>query len=177
MPELPSRRESIGILRKAGCSSKIIKHCEAVSSLAVKIALRFRYRGIPIDLKVVEIGGLLHDIGRSKTHDVGHGAIGADLARSFDLPDTVVNIIERHIGAGIRKEEARKIGLPGRDFVPLTLEEKIVAYADKLVKGDHYISFDEALKDFSKELGPDHPAIKRFRKLHEEISKVVGESI
>lgn len=177
MPELPSRRESINILRKAGCSSKIIKHCEVVSSLAVKIALRFRYRGIPIDLKMVEIGGLLHDIGRSKTHDVGHAAIGADLTRSFHLPDAIINIVERHIGAGIRKEEARKIGLPSRDFVPLTLEEKIVAYADKLVKGNHYISFDEALKDFSKELGPDHPAIKRFRKLHEEISNVVGESI
>lgn len=177
MPELPSRRESINILLKAGCSSKIVRHCEAVSSLAVKIALRFRDRGTPVDLNLVEIGGLLHDIGRSKTHDVRHAAIGADLARSFDLPDAIVNIIERHVGAGIRKEEARKIGLPSRDFVPLSLEEKIVAYADKLVKGDHYVSFDEALKDFSKEFGPDHPAVKRLRNLHKEISNVVGESI
>lgn len=175
MPRLPSSKEAIQILEDEGCSITVIHHCKVVSHLAVKIAKRFRDKGIQVDMKLVEIGSLLHDIGRSKIHNIQHGIIGAKIASSLDLPKPLIKIIERHIGAGIPSEEARRIGLPPRDYLPLSLEEKIVTYADKLVKGSRYISFEEALNDFSKEVGWNHPAIKRFRKLDEEISAVVGE--
>ena len=35
-----------------------------------------------------------------------------------------MNIIERHIGAGITEEEAVNLGLPKKSYLPETLEEK-----------------------------------------------------
>ena len=79
------------------------------------------------------------------------------------------------MGSGITAEEASKIGLPRRDFIPLTLEEKIVSYADKLVVGDHEMDFDEAFEKFAIDLGATHPAVPRFRKLHNEILVMLGD--
>lgn len=129
-----------------------------------------------MDVELVEIGGLLHDIGRSKTHDVDHIVVGSEIARSLGLPEPILHIVERHIGAGITADEAEKMGLPSRDFVPQTLEEKIVAYADKLIEGRRRVSFEVALKSFSRELGPDHPAVHRLKRLHEEFLPIIGES-
>ncbi len=53
------------------------------------------------------------------------------------LPETIVNIIERHLGAGIPKDEAIILGLPPKDYMPMSLEEKIVAHADNLIENDH----------------------------------------
>ena len=49
---------------------------------------------------------MLHDIGRSKTQGIMHGVEGAKIATELGLPEAIVNIIERHLGAGIPKEEA-----------------------------------------------------------------------
>lgn len=170
MTNLPSRRRAAQLLEEAGCSENVIRHCKAVSRLAVKIAKRVREAGLPIDLKLVEVGGLLHDIGRARTHDVDHVVEGSKIAVSLDLPEPIVRIIERHIGAGIKSEEASKLGLPKKDFIPQTLEEKIVAYADKLVEGEGYLSFDVVLERYSEELGPSHPAVDRLKRLHEELT-------
>jgi uncharacterized protein len=55
----------------------VIKHCEAVAELAVEIAKACKEKGLNVNLELVEIGALLHDIGRSKTHSVHHAMAGA----------------------------------------------------------------------------------------------------
>jgi uncharacterized protein len=47
----------------------------AVSALAVKFAEACKKRGLKVDVELVEVGALLHDIGRSKTHDVNHSVV------------------------------------------------------------------------------------------------------
>lgn len=177
MSKTPSEKEAINLLKKAGCTSNVIKHCKAVANLANKIAEKIAKNGVYVDVKLVKIGALLHDIGRAKTHDIEHAIIGADIARSFNLPESIVQIIERHIGSGITAEEATRLGLPKKDFLPRSLEEKIVSYSDKLIEGGREVEFGEALKTFSKELGGflGPPAIKRFKKLHGELSSLIGE--
>ena len=81
---------------------------------------------------------------------------------------------ECHLGAGIPAGEAKQLGLPARDFMPCTLEEKVVAYADKLVMGHRTASYERTLDWFRSELGPEHPALDRFKALHEEIQKMAG---
>lgn len=159
----------ITLLRNVGCSSSLIRHCEAVSNLSVKLAQRLKNRGKKVDVELVRIGGLLHDIGRSKTHGLDHAVIGADILRHFTFPTPVIQIVERHIGSGIPADEALELGLPKRDFIPETLEEKIVSYADKLIEDNREISFDEALQRLSKEFGESSALVTRFKRIHTEI--------
>ncbi len=173
MSHIPSYEEAISILEKVGCSQIIIQHCIAVSHFAVKIATKIQAKGVTVDLALVEIGGLLHDIGRSKTHNVQHAFLGSQIVASFNLSESLIKIVERHTGSGISSEEAVKLGLPNRDFIPQTLEEKIVSYSDKLIDGDEEMSFKEAFSRFSEDLGKSHPAIKRFKTIHFELMRIL----
>jgi uncharacterized protein len=141
----------------------------------VRLAKAFQREGYQVNLQLVEVSGLLHDIGRAKTHSVNHGLIGGEIARSMGLPDSVAKVIERHVGGGVPKEEAKRLGWPARDFLPVTLEEKIVCYADKRVDGLRTVPMHQALKPYVSNLGANHPAVERIRKLHEEIVAVVGD--
>jgi uncharacterized protein len=172
---LPTRAEALDILAAAGCSKRVIDHSKAVSKFSVKLAKAFQARGVDVDLQLVEIGGLLHDIGRSKTHTVDHGSIGGEVARSMRLPQSIVRVIERHVGGGIPKEEARRLGWLAKDYLPETWEEKIVCYADKRIEGLRIVSIGRAIRPYVASLGEKHPAIGRIMKLHDEIVATVGE--
>ncbi len=174
MKQLISPEEAIELLRKAGCSPQIIQHCLAVSNLAIKLAQELEERGAKIDIPLVRIGGLLHDIGRSKTHGIDHAVVGVNIARSFDVSEPVIRIIERHVGSGIPAEDAARLGLPHKSFIPETLEEKIVAYADKLIEGNHEIDYDEALERFTQEFGESSPIVDRFKRMHTELFQFSG---
>lgn len=137
--KLPTREQALQFLRQSGCRQNVIRHAETVSELASEIAYACKAKGIPVNLGLVEIGGLLHDIGRGKTHSVHHAVIGAEIAKSLDLPEPIVSIIKKHVGGGITAREARKLGWPKDVYVPQTLEEKIVCYADKLVEGSRRV--------------------------------------
>jgi uncharacterized protein len=174
MSEIPSRDEAINLLKKIGCPQSVIEHVKFVSQVALEIASKCEQNGWTVDKKLIEIGALLHDVGRSKTHGISHAVVGAQIAKEKGVHDKVVRIIENHIGAGIPREEAEKLELPSKDYLQTTFEEKIVAYADKVTKGRRRMSYEEATNELVSSLGPNHPAIKRFRKLHEEISKMMG---
>lgn len=146
----------------------------SVTRIALRLAEEFRGRGLEVDAALVEAGALLHDLGRSRTHGIRHAVVGGRIAREMGLPEALVRIIERHIGAGIPAEEAGEIGLPRGDYVPETLEEKIVAYADKLIEGCREVEFGVTVGKMAEELGEGHPALARMRALHEEIVGVIG---
>ena len=170
---LPSRKEAIEILRKAGCSKNVIKHCIAVAELATKIAEAFSKKGINVDKKLVEIGALLHDVGRAKTHTVHHAVEGAKIAEQFGMPEPVIRIIKRHVGGGISPEEAKKLGWPNDVYIPQTVEEKIVSYADKLIQGHKRVPIQSTIEEMAKEIPED--AVKRLWKLHQEITSVTRD--
>lgn len=167
---IPSPREALKILKDAGCSSDVIKHCRAVARLAAQIARKCVENGVKVDVRLVYVGALLHDVGRSKTHSVHHAIVGAEIARSLGLSESIIAIIERHVGGGISPEEAARLGWPDGNYMPESIEEKIVSYADKLIEGTRVVSIDETIEKFRRELGPNHPAIERIRRIHEEIS-------
>ena len=171
--ELPSREHALQLLRQSGCSRNVIKHSQAVSELAKEIAKACIERGIDVNVELVEIGALLHDIGRSKTHSVHHAIVGAEIAESLGLPETVISIIKRHVGGGIAAKEAERLGWPKDVYIPQTLEEKIVSYADKLIEGARRVPIERTMKKFSEELPPS--VIARMWKLHEEMLGLVGD--
>lgn len=171
--KLPSREQALQLLRENQCSTKVISHCKAVTKLALETANALKERSLKIDFALVEAGALLHDIGRSKTHTVHHAVVGVEIAKSAGLPDSVVSIIKRHVGGGITASEAEKLGWPKDVYVPITLEEKIVSYADKLVESSNRAPIEITIQKLSKELKSD--AAERVRKLYEEITKLIGD--
>ncbi|MBN1455442.1 MAG: TIGR00295 family protein [Methanomicrobia archaeon] len=154
------------ILRAAGCDEDVIRHCNAVADLALEFAHR---HSESVDEPLIFKGALLHDLGRARSHGIDHGVVGGAMARALGLDETIVRIIERHIGAGLTAAEAEMVGLPPRDLLPETLEEKIVAHADNLIAGWKRRSIDVAIADFKTALGESHPSIKRMLALHKEV--------
>jgi len=167
MDIIPSPEECLALLKENGCSDEVIRHCKAVRDVAVKMAQKAH-----ADIKLVEAGALLHDIGRSKTHGIFHGVEGAKIAKKLNLPEIIVHIIERHLGAGITLETAKQLGLPPKDYAPQTLEEKIVCHADNLIDNcqrrpiEHEV--ERALREGYKEYA------ERLVSLHEELSDICG---
>ncbi len=157
------------ILIQAGCSADVVAHCRAVSAMAISIADRVSR---PVDRELVRLGGLFHDIGRSRTHDIGHALAGVEIGRSLGFSKELLLIIERHVGAGITAAEAVRLGLPQKDYLPQTTEEKIVSYADNLLSGVREMPYVEALDRFKRILGPDHEGVELFRRQHAEIREL-----
>lgn len=160
----PTKDQCISLLKSLKCPPWIIDHSIQVAHKALNMAKNFE-----VDLKLIRVGALLHDIGRSKSNGLDHAIIGARILKEMGFPQEVVKIVERHIGAGIIPEEAVKLGLPEKDYRPLTLEEKIVAHADNLLHGSQEVEIDEVITKWESQLGRKHPSIDRLKNLHEEL--------
>lgn len=108
---------------------------------------------------------MLHDIGIFKCDAAGiqcfgtepyicHGRIGAELLRLEGFPRHA-RVCERHTGAGITKAQiiAQNLPLPQQDFLPETMEEKVICYADKFFSKTHLDrekTIEQAEKSLSK---------------------------
>jgi uncharacterized protein len=157
------------LLIEAGCSPGVVEHCLAVSRTAVLLA--GHVKRFKVDRELVRLGGLFHDIGRSRSNDIHHALAGVKIGKELGFSEQLLSIIERHIGAGITAAEAERLGLPKRDYLPLTPEEKIVSYADNLTKGTDTMHFDAVVKRFRNILGPEHEGIELLYRQHEEIQE------
>ena len=157
---------TIELLKRLNCPFHLIEHSVAVCKKAVELSSSFD----SIDLELVKTGAMLHDIGRCRTNNIDHAIVGAKMLKELGFSDKVSNIALRHIGAGIPKEEAKLLGLPPKDYIPLTLEEKIVAHADNLVHWNKEVDIDFVIKKWKEKLGENHPSIPRLIELHREIT-------
>lgn len=112
-----------------------------VANLACGIA---KVKKLPLDTDQIIAAAMLHDIGIFLTDAPGiechgtepyirHGVLGAELLRKEGAPEWAARVAERHTGTGIDKEEIieQKLPLEPKDYVPKTLLEKLICYADK----------------------------------------------
>lgn len=115
-------------------------HSSAVAQMALSIIEK---KNLPMDKKFVEEAAMLHDIGIVKVDApsiacfgsepyICHGILGAQILRSLGL-EAHARVAERHTGAGLTTEDiiSQNLPLPHRDFLPETMEEKLICYADK----------------------------------------------
>ncbi|EKF85173.1 TIGR00295 family protein [Methanobacterium formicicum] len=158
---------SSNILEEFNCPLFVIEHSQAVLSKTIKLVTDFE---LDVDLDLVKTGAILHDVGRSRTNGIDHAIVGAEILRSRAFPLEVVSIVERHIGAGISKKEALNLGLPPKDYIPITMEEKVVAHADNLIHGTKEVDLDFVIRKWRKNLGENHPSIPKIIKLHSELT-------
>jgi uncharacterized protein len=157
-------------------------HCQAVTELALKIASSHPELGA--DKKILEYSGMLHDIGIFLTDapEIGcfgelpyihHGYNGRELLEKEGLL-LVAPVCERHIGVGITLEDIinNSLPLPHREMVPVTMEEKIVCYADKFFSKSSINLFEpkplEKIKKSISKYGPEK------WKIFEEMMEMFG---
>ncbi|MDA8428772.1 MAG: HD domain-containing protein [Geobacteraceae bacterium] len=117
-----------------------IGHARAVAALAVNVCHRLGLA--ENDCRFVEEAALLHDIGVCRIHAprlglhgelpyIMHGVVGREILEAENLPLHAL-VCERHIGVGITVSDIvdRRLPLPQRDMIPLSLPEQIVCFAD-----------------------------------------------
>jgi uncharacterized protein (TIGR00295 family) len=167
---IPDEERAMALHKKYGSNERIVRHCKACARISLSLAERAKGVGHDLDVDAVVAAALLHDIGRNKTQLVSHGQVGAELLEKEGVDKIVVEIVRRHVGAGISKEEAKELGFPPGDYVPKTDEQKVVCFADKMLDGDIARPFVEEEKRFIKK-GHD---VERLRRLKEDVDGIVG---
>jgi len=136
-----SRKKYEKMLLDAGCSTKVIAHCRAVTDCA----LEYAKANPEVSFSLVEQGAMLHDIGRGSTHAIDHAQQGADLLRSQGFPEEVARMVECHTGAGLTADECTVLGLIPRNCVPCTTEEKIITHSDNLIAGHQRVNIEDTI--------------------------------
>lgn len=118
-----------------------MKHCFSVAEATVKVG-HILSRNRSIDCSFLWSAALLHDIGRYMTHDpLLHGVEGYKLLSMLGHKEEAY-VCASHILYGLSAAEAVRLGLPEYDFVPRTIEEKLIPLIDYLIENDQATTLD-----------------------------------
>ncbi len=151
----------------------LLDHSRDVADKALLVA--DRHPELHLDRQFVEEAAMLHDIGIYLTDApsihchgtepyIRHGYLGAELMRREGYPRHAL-VCERHTGAGLSLGEIETQGLPvpHHDMLPVSMEEKVICFADKFYSKSHpgrEKEVDKILKSLAK-YGPE--GVERFR--------------
>ena len=141
----------------------LVSHSALVARKALAIAKRVPE--LNPDVVFIKEAAMLHDIGIFLTHAplidchgsqpyLSHGVLGSALLKKEGFMRHAL-VCERHTGVGITKKEIilKKLPLPRHDLVPQTVEEQIIAFADKFYSKDaHGKVREESTAEIKKEL-------------------------
>lgn len=170
------------ILQKYYCTNYQLYHTLLIHSMKVrdKALECISRRGLEVDKDFVAEAAMLHDIGifRCNAPDIYcegdlpyicHGVEGRKILETEGLPRHAL-VCERHTGSGLTVGdiERQHLPLPKRDMLPITLEEKLVCYADKFFSKSGDIEKEKPLDRVLESMrrhGAD--TLNRFLKLHE----------
>ena len=171
---LPDRDFAINLLKKLNIQYSIRRHSEKVADKALEIANNITKANV--DKNLIEIGSILHDIGRSKNHGLNHALIGGKILRERGFSEKLAKICETHILGGLDKEDAKEFGLPEKDYLPISLEEKIICLADKLIAGTKEVSLEERFDRWFSKYGQSSILLKskrRIKKIQKELERLM----
>lgn len=139
-------------------------HARAVADFSLELARRHPELGL--DEEFIYEAAMLHDIGIfltdaprifcfGKEDYLCHGYLGAQLLREHGL-ERHARVCERHTGTGLTKEVivANGWNLPVKDFVPETLEEQLICFADKFFSKTKFLrqprTFEQVVESMRK---------------------------
>ncbi|MBU2561527.1 MAG: HD domain-containing protein [Nanoarchaeota archaeon] len=174
-------KSAIQLLRKYATSEKdldiVLAHSKAVQRKALDIASRINKAGKKkVDVEFLRAASILHDIGRFEYPPwecpVKHGVAGEMILKKEGLDRRFQRICSTHLGAGLTASDIRrqKLPIPAKDYMPRTVEEKIICYADRRVKLTRPIRIETELRRAAKY---GKAAVDRLQKLHDEIQSLM----
>jgi putative hydrolase of the HAD superfamily len=138
---LPDYQVCLTWLNSRGTPLNLLTHIQLVASVAYTLAVWLRWKGEAVDPILAHRGGLLHDLakfdsiqnrrnGTAEKED--HAAAGAAMLLAYGQPE-LAEIALRHMPHEHADDPRR----------PLTWEQKLVHFADKLAEGARLVSLDE----------------------------------
>ena len=171
---IPDREFALDLLRRLKIPLSVRRHSEKVADKALEIADKITKTNV--DKNLIEIGALLHDVGRTKTHGFRHALIGGKILRERGFSINLARICETHILGGLDKEDAKRFGLPEKDYLPKTLEEKIICLADKQMAGTREVTIKERFDRWFQKYGRSRILLKskkRIEQIQQEIESLM----
>ena len=164
---LMTRNECLELLLKYGTPEHVKRHCLMVSEVAINVAIALNNNGFNLDVNLIEISGLLHDIARkSKNHEV----VGAEIVRPYC--EAAAEVIATHM--------SRKFPEKIESFT----EADIVALADRMVKEDEYVGYEARMTEILERYEAIPEAVARTKNniintqiLVKQIEQLVGKDM
>lgn len=163
-PEEIIHRYCIG---NAPLEQLLLQHSRDVARKALQVA--DAHPELQLDRTFLQEAALLHDIGivsvdAPNIHCFGsrpyicHGLAGAEILLGEGLPRHA-RVAERHTGTGITRQaiEQQGLPLPADYYIPQTMEEQVICYADKFFSKshpEHEKTLEEAIRSLWK-FGPE----------------------
>lgn len=152
-------------------------HSQIIKEIAVLICKDLKQNHqIEVDVELVKVGALIHDIGfykcfdkhLTKTEDkIKHGQFGYEIFKKEKVSETISRFALTHIGTGITKKHIKNQNLPLKkiDQIPITLEEEIVCYSDIFHSKhkDSFNTFEKISKKWKNISDEEIIVLNRFR--------------
>lgn len=165
---LPTPARARQILAELEIPAGIVSHSEGVARVAIEAGRLVAATGIPVDIPLLEVAALLHDIDKPRIRRSGgeHGIVGAQMLVAMGYEELAMPVASHPVNC-LLDEERFPRGWPS----------VLLAVADKHVAQD-FMSVDERLDGMATR----HPeyrsqidaARRPARALEHEIAEVVG---
>jgi len=138
---MPDMTECLTLLAEQDVPPHTVRHSQTVAAIAFRLATWLKEYGATVNPLLAHRGGLLHDLAKitSQGLNQSHGQVGAQALREQGYPE-LASVIQRHSIFSIRDPTRR----------PVTWEEKLVYYADKIVEGDRVVGAQKRLEDLCR---------------------------
>ncbi len=177
MMHSPTTEECIALLRKHDIFENILAHTLAVNKVAMFLARKMKERGVDVDLELVNAASLLHDIGKSE--EIRRKETDRNPASHMEIGYSILKEEYSEIAAIVRKHILDDI--IDTDLSQLSIEHKIIIYADKRVNHSQIVSLDERLDYIRKRYanyvsGKMEGILPKIKALESEILGLAGLS-
>lgn len=166
---IPTRLQALNLLKKYNLKPYKIRHSLLVAKVAKNLAKKIKKNNphLKVNPQLIEIAALLHDIDSAQkiTKTGQHGKIGHRILKKEGLSEALARPALSHTVDAVLD--------PKR--YPQTIEEKIIAYADKRVRKDKIVTLKERFSFWltedlpKKQLAIFKSAYPKFQALEKEI--------
>lgn len=159
-------------------TQNVLLHTKEVAYLSGMMAAM-----LGLDEKMAKRGGLMHDIGKAISHEVGgaHSKVGAEIAKRYGEPDYVINAILYHHGdEPARYPEAVLVAAADALSAarPGARREVLQSYINRLEKIEAIVnSFEHVEKSFAIQAGREVRVIVNAEKLTDDDAYLLTKEI
>lgn len=139
----------------------LVIHSKSVTKKALEIAKHVAH--LNPDIQFIQEAAMLHDIGIFLTHApdiwcfgdkpyICHTYLGREILEKEWFPKHAL-VCERHLGIGLSIQDIEKqnLPLPKREMMPISIEEKIICFADKFFsKSEEYLIKERSIENIKQ---------------------------